>query len=586
MAMAVACHDATGIITSCVISNNWNAADIEEPGGGLGNCNGVISNCVISGNRAAYKGGGLFACDANIINCLIVDNTVGVDFGSGGFGGGLAHCDGAIINCTIANNDAHHGDYIWSNSYGGGLYNCNGKITNCAIWGNTAETDGNQIYLSSVPNYSCIQDWIGGGIQNTYGDPLFLDPNNSDYHISSTSPCINAGDPNGNYVGQFDIDDAPRVIGERVDIGADEFNSIHNITQNTFHITIQEAIDYAATNDIIVVAPGTYYENINFNGKNITLTGLDPNSSDVVASTIIDGNQIDSVVTFSGIEDANCLLTGFTITNGLTDLTYDYKGGGINGANTHATINRCIIKENFARVGGGIWGCSGLISDCEISENGTPSQDSGGGLKECSGTIIGCIIKRNHGGWYGGGLMNCNGSVVNCIICDNTSGAGGAGLYSCNGVISNCLITGNINTGRWFEAGGGLVKCNGSINNCTITNNSAAVGWRPGEPGASYGGGLYQCNAFITNCIIWGNKSYYDPQISQCSVPSYGCIQDWTDGGTGNINTDPCFIDPCNADYNLLPGSHCIDGGNNTQLLSELYSTLMEMQDSSTIQLR
>jgi hypothetical protein len=42
------------------------------------------------------------------------------------------------------------------------------------------------------------------------------------YHLDANSPCINAGDPNGDYSGQVDIDGYPRLQGPRVDMGAHE----------------------------------------------------------------------------------------------------------------------------------------------------------------------------------------------------------------------------------------------------------------------------------------------------------------------------------------------------------------------------
>ena len=52
-------------------------------------------------------------------------------------------------------------------------------------------------------------------------------------------------------------------------------------------------------------------ENINYNGKNISIIGFDRET------TIIDGNQAGSVVTFNSGEDSTALLSGFTIQNGL-----------------------------------------------------------------------------------------------------------------------------------------------------------------------------------------------------------------------------------------------------------------------------
>jgi hypothetical protein len=79
---------------------------------------------------------------------------------------------------------------------------------------------------------------------------------------------------------------------------------------------IQAAISDSNDGDTVIVAEGTYYENINFNGKNIVLTSTNPNAPAVVEATIIDGNDANSVVTFSGTENASCEIVGFTITGG------------------------------------------------------------------------------------------------------------------------------------------------------------------------------------------------------------------------------------------------------------------------------
>ena len=77
--------------------------------------------------------------------------------------------------------------------------------------------------------------------------------------------------------------------------------------------TIQDAIDVAISGDTIIVSPGTYYENLILYGYDIVLTGTDPDSAAVVASTIIDGSQYSdtdnaSVIIFEGSETADCVL--------------------------------------------------------------------------------------------------------------------------------------------------------------------------------------------------------------------------------------------------------------------------------------
>ena len=60
--------------------------------------------------------------------------------------------------------------------------------------------------------------------------------------------------------------------------------------------TIQSAIDVASDGDEVQVSAGTYYENINFNGKNIVVQGAHQET------TIIDGGQMGSVVVFENGE--------------------------------------------------------------------------------------------------------------------------------------------------------------------------------------------------------------------------------------------------------------------------------------------
>jgi len=262
---------------------------------------------------------------------------------------------------------------------------------------------------------------------------------------------------------------------------------------------VQEALDASARSDRIIVAQGTYRENIRFNGKSVQLMSVDPLNPSTVANTIIDGNKTGSVVSFDGTEVEACVLSGFTIQNGSAQ-----EGGGIYGGpaerHTHATILDNIFLGNSAQWGGGICRCDGNI------ENN--------------------IISGNSSAWYGGGLLDCDGTIRSNLIMRNSA----------------------------KKSGGGASNCDGPISSNTIIGNAAAEQW---------GGGLYFCKGTITNCIFWGNTAQGGPQLHGCSAPTYSCIQGWTAGGEGNLPEDPGFVNLAGEDYRLSQDSPCIDVGRN-----------------------
>lgn len=109
--------------------------------------------------------------------------------------------------------------------------------------------------------------------------------------------------------------------------------------------TIQGAIDIAVDGDTVLVAPGTYVENINFLGKAITVT-----SESGPEVTIIDGNGIDSVVKFISGEKLSAKLHGFTLQNGDA-----LRGGGIYIDFSSPTISDSKIVDNTGCLGLGIY---------------------------------------------------------------------------------------------------------------------------------------------------------------------------------------------------------------------------------------
>ena len=150
------------------------------------------------------------------------------------------------------------------------------------------------------------------------------------------------------------------------------------------YTTIQEGINAAIDGDTVLVYPGTYYENINFNGKNITVASLYiiTEVDSFIHQTIIDGNQEGTVVKIISGENENTLLCGFTIQNGVGSVTegWFYCGGGIGIKNSNPTIKKCVVKNNKSMCGGGIY------------------------LFNTNITLSGVTVTNNHATWFGGGI--------------------------------------------------------------------------------------------------------------------------------------------------------------------------------------
>jgi|GEM_PF-3260805 hypothetical protein len=123
----------------------------------------------------------------------------------------------------------------------------------------------------------------------------------------------------------------------------------------TDYPTIQLAIVASHDNDTVIVMPGTYYENINFLGKNITVSSrfiVSENSKDIPRTIINGDSSSGSVATFSNGE-TSAYLIGFTITQGRgtfiphPEINDSMRvGGGIFIRKSSPTLRNNIIKEN------------------------------------------------------------------------------------------------------------------------------------------------------------------------------------------------------------------------------------------------
>ena len=119
--------------------------------------------------------------------------------------------------------------------------------------------------------------------------------------------------------------------------------------------TIQEGIIAATDSDTILVYPGTYFESINYNNKNITVASLYLSTGDeqYISQTIIDGNNETRCVRIEDCEDIAFI--GFTIQNGYAvgSASSGWGGGLLIMEIENGLLSNCKINNNTATLGGG-----------------------------------------------------------------------------------------------------------------------------------------------------------------------------------------------------------------------------------------
>jgi hypothetical protein len=343
--------------------------------------------------------------------------------------------------------------------------------------------------------------------------------------------------------------------------------------------TIQAGINAAVNGDTVLVAPGTYVENINFKGKAITVR-----SSGGANVTTVDGGQAGSVVTFTAGEGRSSVLSGFTVTHGKAS----FGGGGIEIQSASPTILNNIIKNNQACDGDGIevgFG-SPLIRGNRILNNvqsGCSGGTGGGGIEiggAASAQIIGNLIQGNNAGsGIGGGGISLfaagTPTIANNMIIGNTASTGGAiSMYN----QSDALVVQNLIVGNSAPQGGGVYYLvpSGALGPTLLNNTFSRNRASSGQGSAVYANDFDVPSHLYNNIIheVSGQIAVYCGNLNSVTPPlffnndvfaiggtTYGGICSDQTGSNGNISADPLFISPNNL--RLQAGSPAIDAGDN-----------------------
>ncbi|MDP7453577.1 MAG: hypothetical protein QGE95_15085, partial [Arenicellales bacterium] len=537
---------------------------------------------------------------------------------SGGDGSGLAVRVSVVEmqNVTVANNlstSSAGGIHLW----GGSTLNMDHSI----LWNNSP----NQVYFDPTGDinnmtveYSSImngQDSIATnengtltwGDGNIDVDPMFVDTANGNYHLLASSQLINAGHP-----------DSTDADGTIADIGAYPYltdntepvwyiNTAGNDTTGTGtsvnpFASIQAGINFSSDADSVLVAAGTYTENVDFRARSVRIIGDD------ASTTIVDGNQNGNVFLIS--QSGAAVLENITIQNGyhskgagiytdystllLKDVNFlnntaSYMGGGMYSSRTNLALDNVTFSNNHANYwGGGIFSdysdssetISIVIANSTFESNSADSADGGAYFvgDGQSVSVTNSVFKSNTSNYYTG-LHIKRGTflIEDCEFEYNTAirwAAAGGFSNNATGIVSRTLVANN--TANMEDGGhnsGGFSVWSGAnvdFDRCTFVSNSASYGQAltVGMAATSTvthtnfldnGNDPLAVNSFDTTgttlTVSYSNVTGGEDSVT---VSDADAILNW---GSGNIDVDPMFVDAENDNFQLLASSMLINAG-------------------------
>jgi len=341
--------------------------------------------------------------------------------------------------------------------------------------------------------------------------------------------------------------------------------------------TIQAAIDASAPGDTVLVAPGTYYENLSITGPHNGICVLSEAGAD--ATTVI-AKAAGTVADFAGV-DTTTTLKGFTLTGGTGAPNPEHpgtfhgggvrlfycspkiienhivdnhvepgRGGGVQCFSSAAIIEGNVISGNSASFhGGGIHvehGSPRIVGNT-ISDNRAWADNpgpSGGGISAYYSTIVISYnsFKGNEAVTNGGAVVvdHCSVQIKKNIFTANQCGASGGGvfLFACTGEVSNntAVLNRSGSSGGFGFLGGAAPLVHNNIVVCNIAQTAGGIGCdETTSPD-------FSCND------VWNN-----------TPSNYGGCGDQT-GVNDNISKDPLFCHLSADDFSPALGSPVLGG--------------------------
>ncbi len=590
-----------------------------------------ILDSVIAGNAATTYGGGIYLAPSRgaAVVRSVVENNV-----SAGGGGGIMAWGGsaAVQNCLIRGNvAATYGGGVWSGvlrnntvldneagTSGGGIYG--GDVANCIVYGNQADI-GPGTY-GAVVAYSCVVP-AASGTGNLAQEPGFAGTRN--WRLTAGSPCIDAG----NWAlatGDFDLDGEPRIWGDGVDMGCDEFyppglggplaveiaSSADRAVVGT-PISFQCNVEGAPAAYVWQFNDGHVVSNVPQIERTFATAGVyvatvvawnpDGASSNSLAVEIFPGftnyvapggghvypftNWPEAATNIQAAIAANMAGGQVTVADGI------YDSGGLalaDGPTNRVALTNAVTvaslngPENAWIVGSGPAGdaavrCAYVGAGARLvgftltnghtraSGDVLAAQSGGGAWCDSGGTVDNCRILGNAAFHSGGGVYR--GLVTDSTLQGNRAAQGGG---AASATLRQCVVSENAATGN----GGGAYG--GTLENALVLANQAEYGGGAAEAtllhatvadnfAAQAGGGLYR--GVASNSIVYFNSAGNGWSNYFNAVCRYSCTTP-DPQSVGNVTNDPRFVDRSAGIYFLQTNSPALDAAATSALVQDL----------------
>jgi PKD repeat protein len=374
--------------------------------------------------------------------------------------------------------------------------------------------------------------------------------------------------------------------------------------------TISAAFSAAADGDTIMLAKGTYTENLSVSNKSVVIASqylFSKDESDIdgtVWLSAADPQTPNHTIHVSGSRSYTLSLIGIVFKNNPTTALYfsgynfiashlkffTNTGGALSIWDGDAIIKHSIFEGNSRNDNGGAVDIqlsnedrTVVIDSCQFKSNTSPS--SGGGLKgsvyKSSLTVSNSFFASNTA--YKGGAIaispgtNAYVTIKNNVIVENKAQLEGGGIHMSgrgskitnNTIVNNQLTQHGVNN----KGAGVFLTGNNTFSYTYLTNNIIkfnATESTDKEVYANYQSGALYSKVYLAYCNLSDNTADY---YSENSVVEFEYKE-------GNISANPLFVDTQNGDYSLQSSSPCIDAGDpDTNANSEDYKYDLEDRD-------